>query len=263
VADASEAHRADLVAGLRNVDPSLTVIEAAHGKIAMEALRDGRIDVAFVDRCLPGIDGQELLRWIRQERRTQFVLVTDRLTARWVEVAVALNADEVVIKPVPHDKLGFLLEAFERIRTPANVLVVEGAERLREILVRMIRHSRFTFNLDITGTGDEALRALVPEFYDVAVVNLCLGGDNGLETALQVLARSSSTRIITIGHYGRLSNVSLIKLGVAAHLKTPFGPHELERALHSVFGLWCPSRLKAMARFDLLDQSGVDGIFSG
>src|SRR4051812_43790593 len=143
---------------------------------------------------------------------------------------------------------------------PANVLLVESSQKTLDVVARLLRQSSFKLNLDFSGTAREALKALVPEFYDIAFVNLALADGSGVETALRVIARSPRTRIITFGNPDRFTAATLKSLGVAAHLPVPFEPHALELALHDLFGLWRPYLLQAIDQADKSDQTGLNDL---
>jgi hypothetical protein len=104
--------------------------------------------------------------------------------------------------------------------------------------------------------GGRCLQGLVPEFYDIAILNLALPDANGVETAVQLLSRSPSTRVVVYGLPNGYSPDLLKQL--AAHLRVPFEAHELELALHDAMGLWRPYLLKAVGRIEKLSQLGAD-----
>jgi DNA-binding response OmpR family regulator len=68
------------------------------GEEALRVLAVERPDLVLLDLCLPGIDGWEVLRWMRAQRRLAQVpvLVVSILE---VEDAEALEVDGWVVKP--------------------------------------------------------------------------------------------------------------------------------------------------------------------
>ena len=111
-----------------------------------------------------------------------------------------------------------LLAAYSRTCVPANVLVVESSAGILDLIVRMMRLSRFDLKADLAATAADGLRMLVPGFYDLALVDLALVDGGGVETALQMVARSPSTKIVTFGKQDRFAPATLKSLGVAAHV---------------------------------------------
>jgi DNA-binding response OmpR family regulator len=138
-------------------------------------------------RCLPGLDGADFVRELRK-RATLFGLLSDRLVPRWARVAQAIGAYDVLLKPLRAAQVDNFLAAWNRTCQPANVLLVESSQKTLDVVARLLRQSSFKLNLDFSGTAREALKALVPEFYDIAFVNIALADGSGVETALRVIA---------------------------------------------------------------------------
>ena len=79
-----------------------SVVCAASGEDAWRNLKDGHFDLLVVDLMLPGIDGLELTRRVRNDSRTSRIPVV-MLTAKGEEVDIVtgleLGADDYVTKP--------------------------------------------------------------------------------------------------------------------------------------------------------------------
>ena len=225
-------------------------------------MKHHEVELALVDRCLRGLDGAEFLRELQSSARSAMLaLLSDRLVPQWARVARAIGAYDVLLKPMHSRQIGNLMAAYSRTCLPTYVLVVEPSPKTLELVAGMLRKSAFGLNLDLCDTAQDALSALVPQVYDIAIVNMSLPDGNGVETAFQLLSRSPSTRIIVYGLPNAYSPAILKKLGVAAHLRIPFEPYELELALHDAMKLWQPYLLKAVGRAEKLDQGGVDYLF--
>ncbi len=76
-----------------------SVIEAENGLDALSLVRLGNIDVALVDVMLPGLDGFELVRRIRQESTIPIILLTARGEETNRVVGLEVGADDYVVKP--------------------------------------------------------------------------------------------------------------------------------------------------------------------
>ena len=57
----------------------------------------------------------------------------------------------------------------------------------------------------LPATAADGLALLVPGFYDFALVDVALADASGVETALQMIARSPSTKIVTFGKQDRFA----------------------------------------------------------
>jgi DNA-binding response OmpR family regulator len=76
-----------------------TVVEAATGPEALEALRQGDVDVALVDVMLPELDGFEVVRLARRETTVPIILVTARGEETSRVAGLEVGADDYVVKP--------------------------------------------------------------------------------------------------------------------------------------------------------------------
>ncbi len=84
------------------------VIEAADGKQALDAARDLRPDLIFLDIMMPGLSGDEICRRLKSDPSTRGMYVVI-LTARGQEEderrAMQMGADEFMTKPFSPRKL--------------------------------------------------------------------------------------------------------------------------------------------------------------
>jgi DNA-binding response OmpR family regulator len=75
------------------------VVMAHDGKAALAQFRYERPDLVVLDLNLPGIDGLDVARTIRQERNTPIIMLTARVEETDRIVGLELGADDYVIKP--------------------------------------------------------------------------------------------------------------------------------------------------------------------
>ncbi len=76
---------------------------AADGKQAFEILRKMRVDLAIVDRNMPGMTGIEVVSLIRLDPKTSTVKVlmcTGSSVTKEIDEAFAAGADDYVLKPL-------------------------------------------------------------------------------------------------------------------------------------------------------------------
>lgn len=97
----------------------------ASGEAGLQALGEGGVDIVLLDVMMPGIDGLEVLRRIRSDRRVPVVMLTARGDETDRVVGLELGADDYLPKPVyPRELLARIRAVLRRV-TPAT-----GAERL-------------------------------------------------------------------------------------------------------------------------------------
>lgn len=92
------------------------VIEAGSGEEALDILYNNKeIDIAVLDVMLPGIDGFEVCKKIREENKTMGIIM---LTAKTQEVdkinGLTMGADDYVVKPFSPSELVARIDALSR-----------------------------------------------------------------------------------------------------------------------------------------------------
>ena len=76
---------------------------AANGSQAFEVLRNKRVDLAIVDRNMPGISGIEVVQLIRLNPKTASIKVlmcTASSVTKEIDEAFAAGADDYLFKPL-------------------------------------------------------------------------------------------------------------------------------------------------------------------
>ena len=124
-----------VVAGLRQEGHAVDWVR--NGEQAMQALDDPAFDLAILDLGLPGIDGLEVLRCLRQRDHPVPVLVlTARDTVADRVRGLDAGADDYLVKPFDLDELGSRVRALLRRSqgraTPelrSGVLLMHPADR--------------------------------------------------------------------------------------------------------------------------------------
>ena len=77
----------------------MDVVEADSGPAALDRLCDHEVDVAVIDVMLPGLDGFEVVRRIRQTSTLPVILLTARGDETDRVSGLQLGADDYVVKP--------------------------------------------------------------------------------------------------------------------------------------------------------------------
>lgn len=94
-------------------------LEAADGPTALEIARAERCDLVLLDVMLPGIDGLEVCRQLRDEGDTPIMLLTARSGDSDKVVGLDLGADDYVVKPFsPRELMARVRAQLRRRRTP-------------------------------------------------------------------------------------------------------------------------------------------------
>jgi two-component system, NtrC family, response regulator HydG len=116
-----------------------------------------------------------------------------------------------------------------------RVLIVEDEEIVRQLLTGLLREEGY--DVDAVSTGEEALKALDRELYDLVLLDLNLPGMHGMNVLGAAPALQTDAQFIVMTAFGSVDNaVEAMKLGAFDYLNKPFRTEELlltlERALH-------------------------------
>ena len=116
----------------------------------------------------------------------------------------------------------------------ARVLVVEDQALVRDLVVQVLREEGHA--VDAVETGEEALRRLARELYDVVLLDLALPGIGGMEVLQAARTLQTDAQFVMMtGHGSVASAVEAVRLGAFDYLSKPVEVDELalavERAL--------------------------------
>ena len=142
VADDAVAYRAIISRALEQVPGVEVVGVAANGKIALQKIEQLRPDLMTLDLEMPGIDGLELLRRLRDMRIDVGVIMLSAFTTEGAKAtleALDLGAFDFVVKPSGSNpqanadklrqELGYKIEAFRKAREIRAILHAGPASR--------------------------------------------------------------------------------------------------------------------------------------
>jgi two-component system response regulator HydG len=108
----------------------------------------------------------------------------------------------------------------------ARVLVVEDQALVRDLVVQVLREEGHA--VDAVETGEEALRRLDRELYDVALLDLSLPGIGGMEVlAAGRPLQTDAQFVMMTGHGSVASAVEALRLGAFDYLSKPVDVDEL------------------------------------
>lgn len=102
---------------LREKIPGVEVVDAPDGNRAVAHMKAQRIDLILSDWEMPGMSGEELLRWVRSSdtyAKTPFVMVTSRGDRDHVVKAVQAGVSDYITKPFTPEEL--LKKTFKQLQ---------------------------------------------------------------------------------------------------------------------------------------------------
>jgi two-component system, NarL family, invasion response regulator UvrY len=174
------------------------VVVARDGSEALDYLfasgkyagRDPNATPQFVllDLRLPNVDGLEVLRKIRADRRTKFLPVVVFTTSDEEEDLINsynLGANSYVRKPLDPEQflratqqLGLYWLVLNQV---TKILIVDAHEVVRDGVKKILDEQPGTTTFGEAGTANDALRLMHEQDWDVAVVDPQLGEKNEVE----------------------------------------------------------------------------------
>lgn len=140
-------------------DHGITLSRAQNGREGLGALDQGAFDAVLLDVMMPGLDGLDVLRRIRQKSQLPVVMLTAKGDETDRVVGLELGADDYVPKPFSPRELLARLRAVLRRSSPTA-----GSEELRvgdlviDVGARLVRMGDRT--PELTGIEFDILLAL-------------------------------------------------------------------------------------------------------
>ena len=137
-------------------DAGFTVAEAGSGEEAVDQVRRGGIDLVLLDLMLPGMDGYEVCRRLRETSSTPVIMLTARGDEANRITGLELGADDYVTKPFsPVEVVARVKAVMRRVSAPPdpNRVLRAGPAQLepssRRVLLdgREVELTRLEFDL--------------------------------------------------------------------------------------------------------------------
>ena len=117
------------------------VIEAIDGTAAVEVFAEKGADLVLLDLMLPGINGNEVCRIIRQSSNVPIIMLTAKDSEIDKVVGLEIGADDYVTKPYSTRELLARMKAvLRRQAEPTNVVVAEGILEAGSVRMDVERH---------------------------------------------------------------------------------------------------------------------------
>ena len=121
------------------------------------------------------------------------------------------------------------------IAAPANILIVDDDATIRRTLSICLENENH--KIHAAGNIREALEVAGRQYFDLAFVDLRLGGQSGLDLIPELHSANPGIRVVLITAFGGIETaVQAIKRGAYDYLPKPFTPDQVtlmaQRALH-------------------------------
>jgi DNA-binding NtrC family response regulator len=111
-----------------------------------------------------------------------------------------------------------------------KILVVDDDQQMRLDLTEIL--SMEGYDVDSAGSGEEALKFIQRNGYDIVISDLKMPGMNGLELLARIKELKTDTRVIMITAYATIeSAVEAMRRGASDYISKPFKINEIEVAV--------------------------------
>jgi diguanylate cyclase (GGDEF)-like protein len=140
---------------------------ATDGEEALAALQEAPVDVVISNWLMPGIEGPELCRRLREDTGpyTYFIMLTSLEEPRYVMEGMRAGADDYLLKPVRSDELEARLIGAQRVVELHRRLSAQQTE-LERLNARLLESSRRDHLTGLLNRRclDEALKDLLARY---------------------------------------------------------------------------------------------------
>jgi DNA-binding NtrC family response regulator len=204
------------------------VVEACDGEEALQKIRASAFDAVITDIRMPGLDGVEAFRRIKQLRPTTVVIM---MTAFAVEDLVedGLNEGAYTIMHKPFE-MEHLLHVVTRALKRRVILVVDDESQDAASLVAAL--TAVGLRAQAVHDGESAIALAERDAVDVFVLDLVMPGLDGVETFTKLKQFDPSVSVIGMtGHAVSDLIHRILAQGSYLCLHKPFAMRELVHAI--------------------------------
>jgi DNA-binding NtrC family response regulator len=243
VADDSHFIQQILVDAGRASKLPLRVSATDNGRDCLTLLNGGNIDLAFIDVHMPELAGTAAFWAARKQGIQTFVtLMSNPPSTEAVEMARRLRAYEFLFKPFKPDDAVEIMKTFDRITSPSKVLIVDDSLTVRQIVQKVVKGSMFNCDIAEAADGETALALCRCSEFDVIFLDCNMPGLSGVETMKRLMLMQSSLRVVMISsERNPATEQEAFACGAQAFLHKPFDSADVDRVLHRLYGLRCPT----------------------
>ncbi len=218
---------ADIRENVRDIleDIGYEVDTAADGEAALRLIRNHHYDIALLDYIMPGINGLELYKQIRQLRPDIVaIMITAHFGLDCTHDAIDAGTWRVLSKPLD---IGTLLLLIEQASQWPIVLVVDDDPAFCDNLWETLRLHEY--RVDIANTESEGIEKAEQFVYQTAIVDLRLNQGDGRHVIEIVHRLRPDAKLLVVT--GQRDEINSLPEGVKGLCHKPVDMDELLRLL--------------------------------
>lgn len=230
IVDDSRSVRTIMKNALGTLQHGLQILEAGDGDSAVEIYKQCLADLVFMDITMPGLNGIEALRAIKQfDPDAHVVMLTAESSLDTVVKAKELKADGFIAKPFEAARLTKLvIEHMNREPKPIHVLLADDARSIRSIVRRSLLALPHVFRIREAEDGAQAATMAEARPAHMVFLDIHMPNQTGMEALIRIRKRSPDTHITMLTSDASAAAVSGAKsLGANDYLLKPFSSDQL------------------------------------
>jgi len=158
-------------------------VRARHGEEALKLARETQPVAVTLDLVLPGIDGWEVLKRLKNEEATRAIPIVIISMIDNRDLGVALGAADYFVKPVDRDRLlQRLREIASRSETTRpRLLLIDDDHAVHSLLTEEL--TTLGYSMESAFSGEEGLTVAHDHPPDVIILDLMMPGMSGFDVA--------------------------------------------------------------------------------
>lgn len=248
VAEGIQLHRGERYIEIETVD---------NGRAALAYLQQKKVDIAFIDIHMPGLNGPEVVSAMKETQSNECLTVamSSSLDDRAETVLKKFGAYHFLQKPFQPGDVGEIVATFRVMTRSYPILVVDDSGTMRKLARKVLESSRFEFEISEADSADAALKALARGKFELILTDFHMPGVDGLELAGSIRDLSSK-----IGIYMMSTNDttylerSAAFIGITGFLKKPFTPADIDTMMHEFLEIDKPKFGKVRDMFSFMER---------
>lgn len=202
----------------------LEVTEAEDGYKAVEAVKTNKFDLYFIDARMPGLNGLETYRRIRQiDPDAVVIMITGYAIEDILEEAQKEGIQCYIRKPFDINQIKEAIKIGidrRKIAETLNILVVDDDETILNFFSAFLKEKNQRFQL--ARDKNEALAAARKEKFDLIFLDLVLKDTNGVDVYKEVRSILPEVDIVLITGYPQEAKKIENEIEFAGCLYKPF-----------------------------------------
>lgn len=229
---------------VENLDLAVRILEetglkttALHGSTDVETvLKDQVFDIILLDIQMPIIDGESLIKKIRESGYKNAVIAfTANVMQSQVEKYYRIGFDDFIAKPINradlYKKISYYLKCDSQ-KLSGSVLLVDDNLVNRTLIERTIHQTSPQIEVSLAENGEEGLSQVANKTFDLILMDMEMPVMGGVEAVIALRKRGYKQAIYMLtGNVGHADQLKTKEAGADGHLAKPIDKASLQKVL--------------------------------